>query len=95
MFASANQNSGNTCESYWKQLPSGFKYFGIIIAIFGLAGLFTPVFAQLFANYIFFTINKFQIWRLITSFLIDISIISVIFKLYMLSFSLPDIVKIY
>ena len=61
--------------------------------IIGLFSVFTGLFAYIFANMIPFTVNKFQIWRLFTSFLVDQSIINVIFNLYIMSMCVPIIVS--
>ncbi len=90
-----NQNGqGATCESYWRAMPVSYK--GLILACLalGLLSIFIGIFAYIFANVVAWTLYKFQIWRLLTSFLVDNSIISVIFKLYMLNFSLPNIVTL-
>lgn len=62
--------------------------------VIGLFSVFTGLFAYIFANLILFTVNKFQIWRLFTSFLVDQSIINVIFNLYIMSMCVPIIVSL-
>jgi membrane associated rhomboid family serine protease len=84
--------NGTTYKRYWSELQIGFKYLVVATLAFGVVGIFTNLPAFLFSDVLVYTVNKFQIWRLVTSFLVDMSIINVIFNLYMLSMSLPEVV---
>ena len=83
MFGGGQQNMD--FGLWWKELQVGFKY--LLITTIAI-GLFYLIFGGLFfvtlANYMPFTVYMFQIWRLLTSFLVDVSIISVIFNLYLM-----------
>jgi hypothetical protein len=73
-------------------MPSAFKFLAVTTLVLGIFGVFSNLFVYIFADVVMWTVNKFQIWRLLTSFLVDRSIISVIFNLYILNMSFPLIV---
>lgn len=81
-----------TCEGYWKQLTIAFKYLLISTLALAVVGLFTPNLVYLLANVMQQTVNHIQIWRLVTSFLANISLISLLFDLLIMSSFLPDLV---
>lgn len=87
-------SSGMTCENYWKELTIVFKYLIITTLSIGILGIFTNIFTYMFANIIVLTVNRFQLWRLLTSFLVDRSIINIFFNLYILSMYIPQLVNI-
>jgi hypothetical protein len=93
MFGGSQSATGMTCEGYWKQLTIAFKY--LLVSTLGLAvlGLFTPKIAYLFANMIEQTVNHLQVWRLVTSFLANFSLITLLFDLLIMSSFLPDLVS--
>ena len=94
MLAGVNNggNAGATCEAYWREMPTGFKFLCVSTLILGVLGMITSLFTYMFVNLVVWTVNSFQIWRLLTSFLVDNSIINVIINLYILSMSLPLLV---
>lgn len=94
MLAGLNNQGGGgaTCEAYWREMPSAFKCLVVSTLVLGLFGIFSNLFIFIFADIVIYTVNKFQIWRVLTSFLVDRSIISVIFNLYIINMSFPVIV---
>lgn len=83
------QNAGTSWERFWKELPYGFKRILILTIAIGVVSIITNLFLYLFGNIYSFTVSKLQLWRLFTSFLVDASIINVIFSLYLMSSSAP------
>ncbi|XP_031505717.1 protein BONZAI 1 [Nymphaea colorata] len=80
-----------TFEGFWGQLTTGFKYLAVSTLAFAVVGIFTQLFTFAFANIVYYSFNKFQIWRLLTSFLVDASILNVLFNAYILSTLLPEL----
>lgn len=85
MLGGGQNNNGMDFGTWWRNLQIGFKYLLIITVGLQLLSLITNGLPLIiFANYMPYTIYMFQIWRLITSFLIDFSIIQVLVYLYIL-----------
>ena len=85
-----NQSFG-TC---WVLLEVGYKFILITYLTFSVLSLFLGGFlAYYFANLVELTIGKFQIWRLITSFMFPGSIISGFFDMWILYQFMPDMVN--
>lgn len=84
--------SGMTFEGFWRQLTAGFKYMIVATLACAVVGIFTQLLTFAFANIVYYSFNKFQIWRLVTSFLVDASIINVAFNVYILTTILPELV---
>ena len=85
-----NQNA-STC---WANLEFGFKYFFVTEMIFGLLVMLMPALSLYFSNIPYVTIFYFQIWRLITSFMVPQGIIGVLFQMWILYQFMPEIVFI-
>lgn len=83
------QNAGTTFDRFWKELPYGFKHILILTIAIGVVSILSNLFLYLFGNIYVLTVSKLQLWRLFTSFLVDASIINVIFSLYLMSSSAP------
>jgi hypothetical protein len=88
------QNAGTTWESFWKELPFGYKHILIVTLAIGVISVVSNIFLFLFGNLYYLTVSKLQLWRLFTSFLVDASIINVIFSLYLMYSSAPQIVSL-
>ncbi len=88
------QSGRVTCEDYWKQLTITFKYLLISTLVLAIFGLFTSKIVYFLANFIPATVNTFQLWRLLTSFLANPSLISLLFDLLILATLLPPLVII-
>jgi hypothetical protein len=83
------QNAGTSWERFWKELPYGFKHLMVLTLAIGVISIISNIFLFLLGNIYSLTISKFQLWRLFTSFLVDASIINVIFSLYLMNSSAP------
>jgi len=95
MFGGGQQNNNMTFGSWWKDLQIGFKYLLIATIGLGLLSFIMPFIIIIFINIISLTIFKFQIWRLFTSFLVDMSIIQVLMYLYLSYQYIPRLVRSY
>lgn len=87
-----SQQNKTTCSTWWSELQVGFKYLLVTTLSIAIVSIFVRIFVYIFANVLAYTIYKFQVWRLITSFLVDQSFITVLFNVYLLSIYLPKIV---
>jgi hypothetical protein len=92
MFGQGSQGGPLTFANFWLQLTTAFKCLAIATLALALLGLSTQLFTLALANILYQTFNKLHIWRLTTSFLVDQSIINVLFNLYLLNNLLPDLV---
>ena len=86
--------SGRTWEQYWKNIQIGFKYLAVITLAIALINIFTNLLALLLLNNIVWTVNRFHLWRIFTSFLVDTNAINVIFNIYIISTCLPSVVSL-
>ena len=91
-----NQNF-STC---WGQLQAGFKFFFLLDITLAILSLFLGgFFFGYCTNLVELTIGRFQIWRLVTSFMLpslgQMMIINVLFDMWILYQYMPDIVHVF
>lgn len=99
MFAGVDNNRNqddNGVRSIWHNFPAGFTCLFLTNAVFFIVGFIVPLFNYL-PNFIYYTINNVQLWRLFTSFLFVGTgingIISIFITYYMLYTILVPIVS--
>ena len=89
-----NMNA-STC---WSHLEVGFKFFFIVSIVLSILSWIAPSLLLYFPNIIPLTVGSFQLWRLITSFMLpgigQMMIINVLFQVWILYQYMPDIVSI-
>lgn len=80
----------------WGTLELGFKILFISELVLCLLGYILPGVFMLFPNIVVLTVEKIQLWRLISSFMMNgssqFAILSVLFDFYILYMFLPDLV---
>ena len=88
-----DQNAG-TC---WATLEVGFKFYFILELILCLLLYVAGGLLMYFPNILDFTIDKLQLWRLLSSFMLpsigQFAIINVLFQMWILYQFMPDIVS--
>lgn len=88
--ANNSQSCKEKCQEYWSEVPLFVRFIIITTIILYLLSWFTP-FMMNFANIPLFTIYKIQIWRLMTSVFMTLSIINILFAFFAW---LPDALKL-
>lgn len=85
-FNNQNQNSGNNQQSFqdkvkmwWAQVPLFVRFIMISTITFYILSWFVGAFTKALTNLPALVIYKFQIWRLITSVFVTLSIFNVLF----------------
>lgn len=75
-----------------QNIPFLYKFIALTTLLTGFLSMFTYFFLTLFANYPYYTLFYFNLWRYFTSFLISPNLLGAIFSLLVLWFTLPLIV---
>lgn len=87
-----NSNSTQSLGSIIQGIPFLYKLIALTTVVSGIFSLFTGLFLTLLANYPYYTLFYFNVWRYFTSFLVADSLLGAIFSLVVLWFTLPLIV---
>lgn len=84
----------STC---WDLLETGFKFYFLLEIVLSLLSYFIQSMILYLPNILSFTVDRFQLWRLLTSFMLpgigDFAIINVLFDFYLLYMCMPDVVR--
>ena len=86
MFMRGNQNI--SLSKGWEECPLFYKFLVITCLPIGLISIFTSSFLSSLSM-IPALVFKFQIWRLFTSWMVDMSILNTLFGLLMLYYYFP------
>lgn len=88
-----NPNPTQSLGQVIQNVPFLYKTIALTTIVSGLFSLFTGIFLTIFANYPYYTLFYFNVWRYFTSFLVTESLLGAVFSLLVLWFTLPLIVN--